>query len=89
MNFIHLLVPRRRLLGSCRSAVLRTPAFSTSAFPRVRIPEKQNGSKKAPQGVLSLRLAEKEGFEPSRRFPDKRISSAPRYDHFDTSPCLH
>ena len=31
-------------------------------------------------------LAEKEGFEPSRRFPDKRISSAPRYDLFDTSP---
>ncbi len=31
-------------------------------------------------------LAEKEGFEPSCRLPDKRISSAPRYDLFDTSP---
>ena len=30
--------------------------------------------------------AEMEGFEPSCRLPDKRISSAPRYDHFDTSP---
>ncbi len=27
------------------------------------------------------------GFEPTYRLPDKRISSAPRYDHFDTSPC--
>ena len=33
-------------------------------------------------------MAEKERFELSRRFPDKRISSAPRYDHFDTSPRL-
>ena len=40
-------------------------------------------------GTLINIVAEKEGFEPSRRFPDKRISSAPRYDHFDTSPCLH
>ena len=30
--------------------------------------------------------AETEGFEPSCRLPGKRISSAPRYDHFDTSP---
>ena len=27
------------------------------------------------------------GFEPTYRLPDKRISSAPRYDHFDTSLC--
>ena len=31
-------------------------------------------------------VAEKVGFEPTCRLPDKRISSAPRYDHFDTSP---
>ena len=31
-------------------------------------------------------LAETVGFEPTRRLPDDRISSAARYDHFDTSP---
>ncbi len=30
--------------------------------------------------------AEKMGFEPMHRLPDDRISSAARYDHFDTSP---
>lgn len=31
-------------------------------------------------------LAERKGFEPLRQFPDDRISSAARYDHFDISP---
>ncbi len=31
-------------------------------------------------------IAEKMGFEPMHRLPDDRISSAARYDHFDTSP---
>ena len=30
-------------------------------------------------------LAETVGFEPTYQLPDKRISSAPRYDRFDTS----
>ena len=34
----------------------------------------------------SPHMAEMVGFEPTYRLPDKRISSAPRYDHFDTSP---
>ena len=33
-----------------------------------------------------LFLAETVGFEPTYQFPDKRISSASRYDHFGTSP---
>ena len=32
--------------------------------------------------------AEKMGFEPMHRLPDDRISSAARYDHFDTSPYI-
>ena len=28
------------------------------------------------------------GFEPTDPGRDQRISSAPRYDHFDTSPCI-
>ncbi len=31
-------------------------------------------------------LAERMGFEPMHRKTDDRISSAARYDHFDTSP---
>ena len=31
-------------------------------------------------------FAETVGFEPTCRLPDNRISSAARYDHFDTSP---
>lgn len=37
-------------------------------------------------GHLSMSRAEKMGFEPMHRLPDDRISSAARYDHFDTSP---
>ena len=33
-----------------------------------------------------MKLAEKEGFEPSSRVSGYTISSRARYDHFDTSP---
>jgi hypothetical protein len=32
-------------------------------------------------------MAEKVGFEPTYRLPDKLISSQSRYGHFGTSPC--
>ena len=32
------------------------------------------------------RLAERVGFEPTCRLPDKTLSRRPRYDHFGTSP---
>lgn len=35
---------------------------------------------------LCVLMAEKVGFEPTWRLHAKRISSAPRYDHFGTSP---
>src|SRR5215216_3763947 len=31
-------------------------------------------------------MAEREGFEPPCRLPDKTLSRPPRYDHFGTSP---
>ena len=34
-------------------------------------------------------LAERMGFEPMCQLPDNRISSAARYDHFDTFPYLN
>src|SRR5215468_5714380 len=32
------------------------------------------------------RMAERVGFEPTCRLPDKTLSRRPRYDHFGTSP---
>ena len=34
------------------------------------------------------RLAERVGFEPTCRLPDKTLSRRPRYDHFGTSPVV-
>ena len=31
-------------------------------------------------------VAERVGFEPTCRLPDKTLSRRPRYDHFGTSP---
>ena len=31
-------------------------------------------------------MAERVGFEPTCRLPDKTLSRRPRYDHFGTSP---
>ena len=47
--------------------------------------ENENARKR---NVYRHPVAEMVGFEPTYRLPDKRISSAPRYDHFDTSPCI-
>jgi hypothetical protein len=48
----------------------------------------------APSRIASVRvasawvqkLAERVGFEPTCRLPDKTLSRRPRYDHFGTSP---
>ena len=37
----------------------------------------------------TARVAERVGFEPTCPFTDNRISSAARYDHFDTAPCIN
>ena len=46
--------------------------------------------KKAPNrtftGSVGYNLAEAVGFEPTNELPRYRISSAGRYDHFDTLP---
>ena len=34
-------------------------------------------------------MAEREGFEPPCRLPDKTLSRRPRYDHFGTSPFIY
>src|SRR5438477_809343 len=36
--------------------------------------------------IMSCLLAERVGFEPTCRLPDKTLSRRPRYDHFGTSP---
>ena len=42
---------------------------------------------KADSGYHCRRMAEMEGFEPPDGVARQLISSQPRYDHFDTSPC--
>ena len=39
-------------------------------------------------GSTESKMAEAVGFEPTCRLPDNRISSAGRYDHFDTLPYI-
>src|SRR4051812_694187 len=36
--------------------------------------------------MLRIYVAERVGFEPTCRLPDKTLSRRPRYDHFGTSP---
>src|SRR5437667_7760534 len=36
--------------------------------------------------ISSYLMAERVGFEPTCRLPDKTLSRRPRYDHFGTSP---
>ena len=42
--------------------------------------------KPKPKNWFRFSVAERAGFEPACRKPDNRISSAARYDHFDTFP---
>ena len=49
-------------------------------------------TRESPRGPVKLlnrnvrRMAERVGFEPTCRLPDKTLSRRPRYDHFGTSP---
>jgi hypothetical protein len=38
--------------------------------------------------MSGAKLAERVGFEPTCRLPDKTLSRRPRYDHFGTSPVV-
>ena len=59
-----------------------TGVFDFYSNPSIT-PRKRTAS---PKGRLSF-LAEMEGFEPPGGVTRQLISSQPRYDHFDTSPC--
>ena len=43
--------------------------------------------KKLRRKIAAVPMAETEGFEPPDGLTRQLISSQPRYDHFDTSPC--
>ena len=49
--------------------------------PRASLKTTRNGKTEQREG-----LAERVGFEPTCRLPDKTLSRRPRYDHFGTSP---
>ena len=59
-----------------------TGVFDFYSNPSIT-PRKRTAS---PEGRLSF-LAAMEGFEPPGGVTRQLISSQPRYDHFDTSPC--
>ena len=63
----------------------KSPHASVDFLAETTVFTKQKES----QQRLRFFLAETEGFEPSCRLPSKRISSAPRYDRFDTSPNIN
>jgi hypothetical protein len=58
-------------------AVCNEPQASCSA--RANQPRPQRPSD-------AMKVAERVGFEPTCRLPDKTLSRRPRYDHFGTSP---
>src|SRR5688572_12959558 len=71
----------------------------TSRRPRQHARESKCRSKMSPtpdfkqelaESLANLRtqawVAERVGFEPTCRLPDKTLSRRPRYDHFGTSP---
>ncbi len=71
---------RRRYGGLARrGGKVKAARTMRSLQPSLR---NENGT---PEGV-PFSLAEKMGFEPMCPKPDNRISSAARYDHFDTFP---
>ena len=50
-------------------------------------PDRQT-TRAATDGASATEVAERVGFEPTCRLPDKTLSRRPRYDHFGTSPSV-
>ena len=62
-------------------------SFARTAFARRRLAfwsARRPAQPKLAEG--ERRLAERVGFEPTCRLPDKSLSRRSRYDHFGTSP---
>ena len=60
--------------------------FAPSRDERSDPPMPEDHTKR--QILASEGLAERVGFEPTCRLPDKTLSRRPRYDHFGTSPVV-
>ncbi len=63
-----------------------SPAFQTAKTIQMA---RLNGTIKRLRKLLiytNVNMAERVGFEPTCRLPDKTLSRRPRYDHFGTSP---
>ena len=69
----------------CEETTKRVNCHENGNLPLFYIEkDTRNGVLYAP--FACVLMAERKGFEPLRQFPDDRISSAARYDHFDISP---
>ena len=77
------LAPLRRDSLRCQLARVGNEARQTACNP-VQSAEPSRSSARSAE----RRLAEREGFEPPCRLPDKTLSRRPRYDHFGTSPFI-
>jgi hypothetical protein len=67
--------------GRYHVVVTYSPIRARDPYPPVRA-ERETDT----QYQERRRLAERVGFEPTCRLPDKPLSRRPRYDHFGTSP---
>ena len=66
---------------------LSDPVLSNCTFDRGTLcPTYAKAVRPAGAGRRNWKLAERVGFEPTCRLPDKTLSRRPRYDHFGTSP---
>src|SRR5437773_10249459 len=80
--------PGRRLRGDQRNR-LQTEITSEKQMTRENVTCAAFGatnSENAKDICRNRDLAERVGFEPTCRLPDKTLSRRPRYDHFGTSP---
>ena len=71
---VSLAVPGAAIGGRCRLGLADRCAKKSSLYPpqAARGFKSRQTKRKAPHFRAGLFLAEKEGFEPSRRFPDLR-----------------
>src|SRR5207237_8270700 len=74
------------LTNSFTASAPRKRAGATVDFPAPFGPARTTPLGRGSRTSHERRMAERVGFEPTCRLPDKTLSRRPRYDHFGTSP---
>jgi hypothetical protein len=76
----------QQVVAYWRNRALRTVAAIEVQCHDVRHESGTRCTRLHPQAVIDSIVAERVGFEPTCRLPDKTLSRRSRYDHFGTSP---